>query len=220
MTETYPNWYYEIKIFQDEKGNLLPYIYDSLTGYMVMTSVTVEGKTKIMWLPVMDNNNKAMLDHPYEIQTKWNTRTVDACNMFDINKAIMRCLVKNIAMFGLGLKLYAGEDLPVDEKDQEKVDAFKKNATAEKRAINKTYKDTEAGKETKKKVSEMSIDERYNIAIAFLDKQTTETYPNVTGSYKDSVNRLIVDLNNAKDARAGILQDKVNQLMQIEDWSL
>ena len=32
--------------------------------------------------------------------------------MFDINKTIMRCLVKNIAMFGLGLYLYAGEDLP------------------------------------------------------------------------------------------------------------
>ena len=33
--------------------------------------------------------------------------------MFDINKTIMRCLVKNIAMFGLGIYIYAGEDLPV-----------------------------------------------------------------------------------------------------------
>lgn len=32
--------------------------------------------------------------------------------MFDINTAIMRCLVKNIAMFGLGLYIYSGEDLP------------------------------------------------------------------------------------------------------------
>ncbi len=32
--------------------------------------------------------------------------------MFDINKTIMRCLVKNLAMFGLGLYIYAGEDLP------------------------------------------------------------------------------------------------------------
>ena len=33
--------------------------------------------------------------------------------MFDINKTIMRCLVKNLAMFGLGLYIYAGEDLPM-----------------------------------------------------------------------------------------------------------
>ena len=32
--------------------------------------------------------------------------------MFDINKTIMRCLTKNISMFGLGLYIYAGEDLP------------------------------------------------------------------------------------------------------------
>lgn len=41
-------------------------------------------------------------------------RTVDAASMFDVNKAIMRCLVKNLAMFGLGLYVYAGEDLPDD----------------------------------------------------------------------------------------------------------
>ena len=36
--------------------------------------------------------------------------------MFDINKTIMRCLVKNLAMFGLGHYIYAGEDLPQDDK--------------------------------------------------------------------------------------------------------
>jgi len=38
--------------------------------------------------------------------------------MFDINKTIMRCLTKNLAMFGLGLYIYAGEDLPEEEKEQ------------------------------------------------------------------------------------------------------
>ena len=37
---------------------------------------------------------------------------------FDVNKAIMRCLVKNLAMFGLGLYVYAGEDLPEDAAPQ------------------------------------------------------------------------------------------------------
>ena len=37
--------------------------------------------------------------------------------MFDINKTIMRCLVKNLSMFGLGLYIYAGEDIPESEKE-------------------------------------------------------------------------------------------------------
>jgi hypothetical protein len=43
-------------------------------------------------------------------------KTVEAATMFDINKTIMRCLVKNIAMFGIGLYIYAGEDLPEGEE--------------------------------------------------------------------------------------------------------
>jgi hypothetical protein len=67
-----------------------------------------------MWLPVMDNRNEAMLDHQRKIQYKNYTATVEAATMFEINKTIMRCLTKNLAMFGLGLYIYAGEDLPVD----------------------------------------------------------------------------------------------------------
>ena len=39
--------------------------------------------------------------------------------MFDVNKTIMRCLVKNLAMFGLGLYIYAGEDLPEGDADEQ-----------------------------------------------------------------------------------------------------
>ena len=76
-----------------------------------------------MWLPVMDGNNKAMKAEPYQVQTKYKTITVNAATMFDVNKAIMRCLTKNLAMFGLGLYIYAGEDLPevVDETIQQPV---------------------------------------------------------------------------------------------------
>ncbi|HAP8004334.1 TPA: DUF1071 domain-containing protein, partial [Enterococcus faecium] len=41
-------------------------------------------------------------------------KRVEAATMFDINKTIMRCLVKNLAMFGLGLYIFAGEDMPQD----------------------------------------------------------------------------------------------------------
>lgn len=113
-----PDATYEILKFE----NNLPYVYDENTGYMVFTRMTIKGETYEMWLPVMDGNNKAMLNHSYTYQVKeykdgvwtgeYKEKNVEPASMFDINKTIMRCLVKNIAMFGLGLYIYAGEDLP------------------------------------------------------------------------------------------------------------
>jgi len=92
-----------------------PYFYDDTLGYMVMTEVTIEGESLEMWLPVMDGANKSMLAQSYAYQTRYGEKTVDAATMFDINKTLMRCLVKNLAMFGLGIYIYAGEDLPESE---------------------------------------------------------------------------------------------------------
>jgi hypothetical protein len=92
-----------------------PYFYDEVLGYMVMTEVTIEGESLEMWLPVMDGANKSMLAQSYAYQTRYGEKTVDAATMFDINKTLMRCLVKNLAMFGLGIYIYAGEDLPESE---------------------------------------------------------------------------------------------------------
>jgi hypothetical protein len=92
-----------------------PYFYDEHLGYMVMTEVTIDDETLEMWLPVMDGANKAMMSKPYTYKTKYGEKSVEAATMFDINKTLMRCLVKNLAMFGLGLYIYAGEDLPESE---------------------------------------------------------------------------------------------------------
>lgn len=108
--KVYPDATYEVK--KDADGRC--YFGDESIGYMVYTSVTAGGLTYEMWLPVMDNNNKAMKFLPYTYQTKRGEKSVEAISMFDINKAVMRCLVKNLAMFGLGLYIYAGEDLPED----------------------------------------------------------------------------------------------------------
>lgn len=107
----YPEAIYEIKRFDGK-----PYIYDENLGYMVFTSVTAESLTYEMWLPVMDGKNKAMKSESYTYTTKYGEKTVEAATMFDVNKTIMRCLVKNLAMFGLGLYIYAGEDLPEEAK--------------------------------------------------------------------------------------------------------
>lgn len=90
----------------------LPYWYDPLTGYMVFTKITINGQTHEMWLPILDSGNRAMKAQPYEVKTKYKTVAVAAASMADINRSIMRCLVKNLAMFGLGLYIYQGEDLP------------------------------------------------------------------------------------------------------------
>ena len=55
MKKLYPAASYEVKKF-----NGLPYVYDPITGFMVYTSVTIEGISHEMWLPVLDGANKAM----------------------------------------------------------------------------------------------------------------------------------------------------------------
>ena len=108
VKKKYPEANYEIV----KQANGLPFVYDPATGYMVYTRVTIQDITHEMWLPVMDGANQAMKAEPYEYTVKSGTKHVEAATMTDINKAIMRCLVKNLAMFGLGLYIYAGEDLP------------------------------------------------------------------------------------------------------------
>jgi hypothetical protein len=66
---------------------------------IVWVSVTIFGKTVKVQLPVLDYRNKC----------------IPAPNAFDVNTSIMRCLTKGIAMHGLGLYIYAGEDLPMEE---------------------------------------------------------------------------------------------------------
>ena len=71
-------------------------------GWMVRTEVFADDLTYEMWLPIMDMRNNAILSP----------------KMTDVNKTIMRCLTKNLAMFGLGLYIYAGEDLPEDMDEE------------------------------------------------------------------------------------------------------
>ena len=85
-----PNMSYEI--LEDNDG--IPFFTRGQVN-LVKTKVTMFGETKTMILPVMDNKHNA----------------VSEPNSRQINDNIMRCLAKNIAMFGIGLPLYVGEDL-------------------------------------------------------------------------------------------------------------
>ncbi len=68
VKKLYPSASYEVKKF-----NGLPYVYDPITGFMVYTSVTIDGVSHEMWLPVLDGANKAMKAVPYTYTTpKWD----------------------------------------------------------------------------------------------------------------------------------------------------
>lgn len=157
VKKRFPDASYEIIKF-----NGLPYVYDEKTGFMVYTTVTIDGITHEMWLPVMDGNNRAMLAHAYEVKTKYNSFTVQPATMFDVNKAIMRCLTKNLAMFGLGLYIYAGEDLPENPDEEIKQPAKKETAKkAETAENNSASSDLERARASYKSLIDYCANEQH-----------------------------------------------------------
>lgn len=137
----YPSATY--RIIKNPTTNL-PYFSDPNIGIMVYTEVSCDGVSHEMWLPVMNGANKAMKETPYTYQV-WDSykkqyveKTVQAATMFDINKTIMRCLVKNLAMFGLGLYVYAGEDIPSTDEPNAEPATTKRQQTSIKPTHQKT----------------------------------------------------------------------------------
>jgi len=83
--------------FQVHLFNDMPYMDVNGTG-MVWITVTMFGQPRTCMLPVMNHRNQPIL-------------TPDA---FQVNTAIMRCMTKTLALHGLGLYIYSGDDLPED----------------------------------------------------------------------------------------------------------
>lgn len=97
VKENYPTAFYTI---YENKDGLL-YHTDGRTCW-VKTGVTIDGIEHIEYLPVMDYKNSSI--------------PVEKVTSFDVNKAVQRSLTKACARHGLGLYIYAGEDLPTDAK--------------------------------------------------------------------------------------------------------
>ena len=95
--------WFEVHEWWLDEGGTVPCMYLKDQTAMVKVSVYVNEIKRTCVLPVMDHRNKA-IENP---------------NAFQINTAIMRCLAKAIAMHGLGLYIYAGEDLPMEEEVKE-----------------------------------------------------------------------------------------------------
>lgn len=108
VKKLYPNASYTIY----ENANQWNYFTDGKTCW-VKTGVTIEGLEHIEYLPVMDFRN--------------NSIPADKVTSFDVNKAIQRSLTKACARHGLGLYIYAGEDLPEEEQPTAQQPAQPKN---------------------------------------------------------------------------------------------
>lgn len=99
VKKIYPQANY--KIYETENGCI--YWNDGKTAW-VKTGVTINDVEHIEYLPVMDYKNKSIL--------------IENITSFDVNKAIQRSLTKAVARHGLGLYIYAGEDLPEEIKSE------------------------------------------------------------------------------------------------------
>lgn len=87
---------------------------------MVWVSVTMGGNTRTCWLPVMNAQNSPISVAGRTYKDKYGQEKVERLDSFNVNTAIMRCLTKCLGMFGLGLNVYAGEDLPMIEEEKPK----------------------------------------------------------------------------------------------------
>lgn len=95
IKKLYPDTTY--KVYEREDGRI--YWDDGRTAW-VKVSVSCNGIEHIEYLPIMDNRNKSI--------------PVENIDSFQVNTSIQRALTKAIGRHGLGLYIYAGEDLPED----------------------------------------------------------------------------------------------------------
>lgn len=123
VKKRYPNATYTIYEREHPQYGAINYFTDGNTCW-VKTGVTIEGLEHIEELPVMDFRNKSI--------------PLDKVTSFDVNKTIQRSLTKALARHGLGLYIYAGEDLP--ESDSEEKPTPKGNPNARPKAPKKISK--------------------------------------------------------------------------------
>jgi len=96
-----PTATFHVDTFQRADATTVPYMDINGTA-MVWVRVTIFGKEMTCFLPVMDHRNKPITNP----------------DAFQVNTAIMRCMTKALALHGLGLHIYAGEDLPMGDPEQ------------------------------------------------------------------------------------------------------
>ena len=147
-------------------------IYENANGWFyhtdgntcwVKTGVTINGIEHIEYLPVMDYKNRSI--------------PVDQVTSFDVNKAIQRSLTKAVARHGLGLYIYAGEDLPEDDNQVEQSSKPSTAVQARKAAAKRTAenKPSDNKPSDNKPYEPMAEDDYWKIIKAYAEGRKTKT---------------------------------------------
>lgn len=141
-------------------------IYENANGWFyhtdgntcwVKTGVTINGIEHIEYLPVMDYKNRSI--------------PVDQVTSFDVNKAIQRSLTKAVARHGLGLYIYAGEDLPEDDNQVEQPSKPSTAVQARKAAAKRTAENKPSDN---KPYEPMSDEDYWKIIKAYAEGRKTK----------------------------------------------
>lgn len=185
VKKLHPNATY--KVYEREDGRI--YWDDGSTAW-VKTGVTINDIEHIEYLPIMDYRNSSI--------------PVAKITSFDVNKTIQRSLTKACARHGLGLYIYAGEDLPEEAKPEKP--AFEKQATAEKRAATTALNKAKQSGDYQKPAPKGTPKERFETAMKWLES-LKEWSP--TAAQRDSLNNLCADLFDAG------LEDEHNKLCDL-----
>lgn len=142
-------------IYENENGWF--YHTDGNTCW-VKTGVTINGIEHIEYLPVMDHKNRSI--------------PVDQVTSFDVNKAIQRSLTKAVARHGLGLYIYAGEDLPEDDNQVEQSSKPSTAVQARRVAAKRTAENKPSDN---KPYTPMSEEDYWKIIKAYAEGRKTKT---------------------------------------------
>lgn len=191
---TYLAWAYawgEIKKRYPEASYV---IYENAQGWnyhtdgrtcWVKTGVSIEGIEHIEELPVMNNRNQSI---PLE--------NVTSC---DINKAIQRSLTKACARHGLGLYIYAGEDLPENEKEEEENILIPAQKTAEERSVASDVRIAESGRKLTVKQHQLASKCPNDRIIMFMNAIPAKSYDELTEQQYSDLIAMVKAYKPAKD---------------------
>jgi len=191
---TYLAWAYawgEVKKRYPEASYV---IYENAQGWnyhtdgrtcWVKTGVSIEGIEHIEELPVMNNRNQSI---PLE--------SVTSC---DVNKAIQRSLTKACARHGLGLYIYAGEDLPENEKEEEENILIPAQKTAEERSVASDVRIAESGRKLTVKQHQLASKCPNDRIIMFMNAIPAKSYDELTERQYSDLIAMVKAYKPAKD---------------------
>lgn len=160
-----------------QRFNGLPYLQTD-NGTFVEVAVTVQGVTLSQLHPVLDADNRPMM----------------APTSFDINTSIQRCLVKAIALHGLGLNIYAGEDLPNIEGSSQQGKAARTSPALKAISGAEPLLTANQLRYIKKLITDTDTDEAE--LLGFFEIESLDHIP------KSQVNRIIRLLESKRDKKA------------------